>query len=461
MRKSDRAIAKGASITRRQALKSGIGGVAASTIFSPYVFAQKAPVNLSFWTWEGPQQRPYQEKRIKMFTDANPNVKVDVQVYTFQDLSKKVAVGFATGTAPDGFVSQDWFMPLWLEKNLLAPMDVQRLGYANYKAFTDDYAPAFVDGATKDGKVYATPLWFYGFCNYINTKHFKEVGLDPDKDWPQTWTQLGETAKKLTIKDGNKFTRQGFKWATHSAQWTVIQFNPILIQCGGQWFDANGKCTINSPAGVKAMTIRASLARDYGADDPADSIATPPLPMLDWLKERTSMFLVHGVPPMAIKSQNEKMLAEGYFAVSYPGVEAGKGYSSCYGFNLVINARASKEKQEVLHDLYKFMMGTWSMPGQRPRRSLTPARAAGPKVPRSDNFPILRPSSAPRTQASTCRAPWSTTNWPTRYTEACKRSCCQMPTSRRHLTKSRLKPTAPPSSRRRVDRSSNNLSRLP
>ena len=358
MRKSDRAIAKGASITRRQALKSGIGGVAASTIFSPYVFAQKAPVNLSFWTWEGPQQRPYQEKRIKMFTDANPNVKVDVQVYTFQDLSKKVAVGFATGTAPDGFVSQDWFMPLWLEKNLLAPMDVQRLGYANYKAFTDDYAAAFVDGATKDGKVYATPLWFYGFCNYINTKHFKEVGLDPDKDWPQTWTQLGEAAKKLTIKDGNKFTRQGFKWATHSAQWTMIQFNPILIQCGGQWFDANGKCTINSPAGVKAMTIRASLARDYGAEDPADSIATTPLPMLDWLKERTSMFLVHPVPPVAIKSQNEKMLAEGYFRpVSYPGVEAGKGYSSCYGFNLVINARASKEKQEVLHDLYKFMMG--------------------------------------------------------------------------------------------------------
>ncbi len=86
-------------------------------------------------------------------------------------------------------------MPLWLEKNLLAPMDVQRLGYANYKAFTDDYAAAFVDGATKDGKVYATPLWFYGFCNYINTKHFKEVGLDPDKDWPQTWTSSAKPQK--------------------------------------------------------------------------------------------------------------------------------------------------------------------------------------------------------------------------------------------------------------------------
>jgi multiple sugar transport system permease protein len=90
----------------------------------------------------------------------------------------------------------------------------------------------------------------------------------------QTWVQLGEAAKRLARKDGSKFTRQGMKWAMHSPQWTVIKFNPILIQCGGQWFDASGKCTINSPAGVKAMTIRSSISRQYGADDPADTIAT-------------------------------------------------------------------------------------------------------------------------------------------------------------------------------------------
>ena len=111
-----------------------------------------------------------------------------------------------------------------------------------------------IDVKAKDGKVYGYPMWFYGFCNYLNLNHFKEAGLDPEKD-TQTWEAFGEAAKRLTKKDGGKFTRQGFKFAMHAAQWTMIQFNPILVQSGGAWFDANGKCTVNNEAGVKAMTL--------------------------------------------------------------------------------------------------------------------------------------------------------------------------------------------------------------
>ena len=348
-------------VTRRT-LVQGMGaaglGATMGAPFAGRAFGQaKAPVKLAFWTFENPQQRPWIHKRVKLYMEQNPHVTVDFQWFPFGDLGKKISVGFATGTAPEGFVSQDWFMPTWMDKGLLAPLDVQRLGYPTYDAFTNDFAAAFVKGATQDGKVYGYPLWFYGFCNYLNTKQFKEVGLDPDKDWPKDWNQFGEVAKKLTIRDGNKFTRQGFKFAMHAAQWTMIQFNPILITHGGQWFDASGKCTINNAAGVKAMTARASLARQYGAEDPADSIATNPLPRMDWLKERCSMFWCHPIPLGAIKSQNEKMLAERYFKpVQYPGVEPGKGISTTYGFNLVVNARAPKDKQEALQDLYKFIM---------------------------------------------------------------------------------------------------------
>jgi len=317
----------------------------------------KTPVSLSFWTFDNPQQRPWLAKRIKLFTDQNPNVKVDFQWFPFGDLGKKLSVGFATGTAPEGFVSQDWLMPVWLDKGLIAPLDVIRLGYPSFASFTDDFAPAFVAGATQGSKVYGFPLWFYGYCNYLNAKHFKEVGLDADKDAPKTWEELGEVAKRLTVKDGKKFVRQGFKFAMHAAPWTMIQFNPILLQCGGAWFDSDGKCTVNNAAGVKAMTIRASIARTYGAEDPADSIATNPLPQLDWFKERAAMFFCHPIPPTLIKAQNPQMAAETYYReVQYPGVIPGKGYSSTYGFNLVISSQASKEKQEVLHDIYRFVM---------------------------------------------------------------------------------------------------------
>jgi multiple sugar transport system substrate-binding protein len=335
-------------------------GVAAS-VGSPLTrraFAQgKAPVNLAFWTFDNPQQRPWLDKRIKLFTAQNPNVKVDFQWFPFGDLGKKLSVAFATGTAPEGFVSQDWFMPVWLDKGLIAPLDLARLGYPSLPAFSDDYAPAFVNGATRNGKAYGYPLWFYGYLNYLNAKQFKEAGLDAEKDAPKTWEQLGEVAKRLTVKDGNKFVRQGFKFAMHAAPWTMIQFNPILIQSGGAWFDASGKCTVNNAAGVKAMTIRGSIARQYGAEDPADSIATNPLPQLDWFKERVAMFFCHPIPPTLITAQNPSMAAQTYYReVQYPGVVPGKGFSSTYGFNLVINAKASNDKQEVLHDLYRFIM---------------------------------------------------------------------------------------------------------
>ena len=48
---------------------------------------------------------------------------------------------------------------------------------------------------------------------------------------------------------------------------------------------------------------------------------------------------------------------KGYYRpVQLPGVTADKRYSTCYGFNFVINASAPRDKQEVLHDMYRFVM---------------------------------------------------------------------------------------------------------
>jgi multiple sugar transport system substrate-binding protein len=349
-------------VTRRQALgRMGTLGLGAAALagVGRHAWGQvgKTPLKLTFWTWENPQQRPYIVQRIQSYMQKNPAVQVDVQWFAFSDLGKKVSVGFATGTAPDGFATGDWLMPTWLARSLIAPLDAARLGYPSVDAFQKDHADAFVAGSVREGKIYGFPLWFYGFCNYLNTRQFKEVGLDPVRDQPQTWTQLGEVAKRLTIKQGSKFARQGFKFAMHASQWTMIQFNPILVQHGGQWFDASGKCTVNNEAGVRAMTVRASLVRQYGAEDPADTIATNPLPQMDWLKERCAIFSCHPIPPAAIKSQNPTMEAEGYYLPAVmPGMTADKRYSTCYGFNLVVAANAPKEKQEALQDVYRFIL---------------------------------------------------------------------------------------------------------
>jgi ABC-type glycerol-3-phosphate transport system substrate-binding protein len=63
------------------------------------------------------------------------------------------------------------------------------------------------------------------------------------------------------------------------------------------------------------------------------------------------------LPVSLVKAENPAMAEQGYFRpVQYPGFVTGKGISTTYGFNLVINVKTSDEKKETLHELYKFMM---------------------------------------------------------------------------------------------------------
>src|SRR3984893_2784743 len=85
------------SPSRRDVVR-GIGvaglGAAVSVPLAGRAFAQtRKAVNISFWTFDNPQQRPWVHKRVKMFMEQNPHVKVDFQWFAFGDLGKKSASG--------------------------------------------------------------------------------------------------------------------------------------------------------------------------------------------------------------------------------------------------------------------------------------------------------------------------------------------------------------------------------
>jgi multiple sugar transport system substrate-binding protein len=120
--------------TRRDFLRRTTVGAAAVGVLGVPAFGAaqgaptRTPVKLTFWTWENPQQRPWLKKRIDQYTQQYPNVSVEFQYFAFSDLGKKVSVGYATGTAPDGYTTGDWLMPTWLTRKLIVPLDVQQLG---------------------------------------------------------------------------------------------------------------------------------------------------------------------------------------------------------------------------------------------------------------------------------------------------------------------------------------------
>jgi len=139
----------------------------------------EAPIRrCSVWTFDNPSQRPLAAQARQPVRGEEPQLKVDFQWFTFADLGKKVSVGYATGTAPDGFVTGDWLMRRgWPQPDRAARLKL--LGYASLDGFRKDHADAFVAGAIKDGQAYGYPLWFYGFCNYLNTNSSRRSASIP------------------------------------------------------------------------------------------------------------------------------------------------------------------------------------------------------------------------------------------------------------------------------------------
>ena len=86
----------------------------------------------------------------------------------------------------------------------------------------------------------------------------------------------------LKAEDADKPGLEGAKWccsppprdaASQEAVWQGLKdgtFDVLSSDHAPYRFDASGKCTVNNAAGVKAMTIRASLVRQYDAEDPAE-----------------------------------------------------------------------------------------------------------------------------------------------------------------------------------------------
>ena len=141
-------------------------------------------------------------------------------------------------------------------------------------------------------KIYAIPFEYNSWPLLINDKMFKEIGLDPAKDYPKTWEEVGTIGAKLAIVKDGKFTRQGFYWNLLTAGWTMLQFGPLVYQLGGSILsdDDKGKeCVVNSDAGVRALQTMKDMLYKYKVGAPGINISTGTDAFLDFIQEKAAM----------------------------------------------------------------------------------------------------------------------------------------------------------------------------
>ncbi|MBI2131798.1 MAG: extracellular solute-binding protein [Candidatus Tectomicrobia bacterium] len=308
---------------------------------------------ITWWEHSNPPHNKYSQELVAEWNKMHPNMKVQYEFFAMTPYFKKLSAALSTKSAADMFTVIDTLLPGFTTKNVLAPIRPGWLGYKDLDDMKKAFLPGALEGYIHEGKLYAVPPIASVFSLYINKNHFKEAGLDPEKDYPKTWEDIAKVGQKLVKRRGNTITREAFDFAMHSSAWTMWYMEALTRQHGGSILDAAGKkCTANSEAGVKAMEVRSMYARKHKISDPTVSVGTNALPADDVPKGRVSMFISHA----GSVAQFGPKVMEHIKVVPFPQVNPAKPVSIVYGFALAVNPHVSEAKQKQVHDLIKHVM---------------------------------------------------------------------------------------------------------
>ncbi|TYP74807.1 extracellular solute-binding protein [Paenibacillus methanolicus] len=151
---------------------------------------QAKPVEITWWNF--PTYQPvdgevgkYEKQLIEAFNAKYPDVKVNLEMITFDGGPQKLNVAIATNSAPDVIYDAPGRIIDWAKKDLLAPLDDMVTGEVR-----GDIADAFWKQSMVGGKTYMYPINTAPFMMAVNKTVFEKIGaldllpLDrPDRTW--------------------------------------------------------------------------------------------------------------------------------------------------------------------------------------------------------------------------------------------------------------------------------------
>jgi multiple sugar transport system substrate-binding protein len=202
---------------------------------------------------------------VEAFEAARPGTRVEfVGVPSQGDHIAKLSTAFAGGSPPDVFLLNYRRLGPFVERGVLAPVDLGPLSAEDF------YAPS-LEAFTYDGQLACLPQNLSSSVAYLNLSLFEQAGVPlPDDDW--TWADLQAAARTFASRDIAAF---GFDPMVRNVA-------PFVWTAGGQVVDdtaAPTAMTFDTPAGRRALEYLDGL-QAYGVDatvragsDPAELFA--------------------------------------------------------------------------------------------------------------------------------------------------------------------------------------------
>ena len=266
------------------------------------------------------------------YETANPGEKVEIVLTTWDTMAQKILVGLQSHNAPDVVTELESRTLRYARKNLLTDLTgvVTKLG-------KDDLVSSALATGEFEGHYYSIPFRHDGAGLYYNKDLFTAAGLDPEHP-PQTWAQLVEYCKKLTVTKDGQTTQYGIAWPLGNVNNGVERFLALLFDHGGKLFNQDqSRFTLDTPEAISALDALVGLFKIGVAAPSSLEVDNTALREL-FLNRRIAMYYSGPFDVQPILDAGIK-LGTGFL----PGVN-GMGVTTVDGFSLIVPAHSSKQK---------------------------------------------------------------------------------------------------------------------
>lgn len=182
---------------------------------------------------------------VKKFEKANPGIKLNLEVVSWNDVYTVVDTRIASDQAPD-ILNIDVFANYATEGLLLPVKD-----YCPEELFKD-FFPSFIEQSVIDDVVWAVPDLASARAMYYNVDMFDEVGIDV----PTTWAELEDAAMAIMDYYEAEVYPWGIDMTTDEGQ---AAFAYYTWGNDGGFVDEDGNWDLNSEANVEALKFALNL----------------------------------------------------------------------------------------------------------------------------------------------------------------------------------------------------------
>jgi len=220
-----------------------------------------APVKLVMLTHWGEESvlKPMQA-RLEEYMRLHPNVTIEYQTVTFDQLLTKITTARAAGISPDVYHFYNLWLPEFVKGGMLAvpPEEV----IADIKA---NYAAGSIQAVTYMDQIWGYPTEINTYQLIYNKKLLAEAGYDKP---PETWDELKEMACKVTQVDASgKVTVAGFLLIPGWDSGVVHPFLSLLWSNGGEYLSPDGtQALFDSPEGLATLELQMEMIENKCID---------------------------------------------------------------------------------------------------------------------------------------------------------------------------------------------------